>query len=198
MELRHTNPGTLTLNLASVFEAKNHYNKQAKFNGSNGHLVAAADLDFRDQDFTVECWALPEATGGEEGIFQITTNSAGLATTSTNVVSLQMLGGSYRSYANDGSRQWATSVVAGEWVHLAVVRKSGTLNLYVNGVADTNSYADSRNYSCTDICVGGYYNTNYLWTGSIQTFVSTSPQKYTANFTPPRHNPRLITPIKLL
>ena len=146
-------------------------------------MVAAADLDFRDQDFTVECWALPEATGGEEGIFQITTNSAGLATTSTNVVSLQMLGGSYRSYANDGSRQWATSVVAGEWVHLAVVRKSGTLNLYVNGVADTNSYADSRNYSCTDICVGGYYNT-VLVDGVYPRPYCLQVRKYTA-FTPP-------------
>mgnify|MGYP003114252641 FL=1 len=166
---------------------KKHYDNNAVFSGTARiNTATASNLAFGTGDFTVECWAYPEGNAAEEGIFQISTDTVGIATTATNVVSLQMLGGAYRSYANDGSRQWATSVTADQWVHLAVVRQSGTLRLYVNGVADSNTYSDPRDYSCRYINVGGYYDGNYLWTGSIQDLrVYNGVAKYTANFTPP-------------
>ena len=166
---------------------KKHYDNNAVFSGTTRiNTATASNLAFGTRDFTVECWAYPEGNSAEEGIFQMSTDSVGIATTATNVVSLQMLGGAYRSYANDGSRQWATNVTAGQWVHLALVRQSGTLRLYVNGVADANTYSDPRNYSCRYINVGGYYDSNYLWTGSIQDLrVYNGVAKYTANFTPP-------------
>lgn len=180
---RAVNPGTLTLNLAGN---KKHYDDNASFNGSSSRLVTPANLNFGTGDFTVECWVYPDSAGGEGGIFQMSTNTAGLAATSTNIVSLQKLGGGFRSYANDGSRQWSTSVVAGQWVHLALVRNSGTLRLYVNGVEDSTSYTDPRAYTCTHICVGGYYSASYLWDGAIQDLRAyKGVAKYTANFTPP-------------
>ena len=192
-----TDPGILGINAVRVNDKivttaaagipKKHYDNNAVFSGTARiNTATSSNLAFGTGDFTVECWAYPEGNAAEEGIFQISTDTVGLATTATNVVSLQMLGGAYRSYANDGSRHWATNVTAGQWVHLALVRQSGTLRLYVNGVADSNTYSDPRNYTCRYINVGGYYNTNYLWTGSIQDLrVYNGVAKYTANFTPP-------------
>ena len=164
---------------------KKHYDRNAVFNGSR-RINTDGNLVFGTGDFTVECWAYPESAGGEEGVFQISTDSVGLATTQTNTVTLQKNSGVWRAYANDTSTAFSTSVVAAQWVHLALVRSSGTMSLYVNGVADSTTISDSRNYTGKYINVGGYYDGNYLWTGAIQDLrVYNGVAKYTANFTPP-------------
>ena len=164
---------------------KKHYDKNAVFNGSR-RINTGGNLVFGTGDFTVECWAYPESAGGEEGVFQISADSVGLATTQTNTVTLQKNSGVWRAYANDTSTAFSTSVVAAQWVHLALVRSSGTMSLYVNGVADSTTISDSRNYTGKYINVGGYYDGNYLWTGAIQDLrVYNGVAKYTANFTPP-------------
>ena len=164
---------------------KKHYDNNAIFNGSR-RINTGGNLVFGKGDFTVECWAYPDSASGEEGVFQVSADSVGLATTQSNTVTLQKNSGVWRAYANDTSTAFSTSVVAGQWVHLALVRRSGTMSLYVNGVADSTTISDSRNYTGKYINVGGYYDGNYLWTGSIQDLrVYNGVAKYTANFTPP-------------
>ena len=164
---------------------KKHYDKNAVFNGSR-RINTGGNLVFGTGDFTVECWAYPDSASGEEGVFQISADSVGLATTQTNTVTLQKNSGVWRAYANDTSTAFSTSVVAAQWVHLALVRSSGTMSLYVNGVADSTTISDSKNYTGKYINVGGYYDGNYLWTGAIQDLrVYNGVAKYTANFTPP-------------
>ena len=180
---RAVNPGTLTLNLAGD---KKHYDDNASFNGSSSRLVTPADLNFGVGDFTVECWALSSTTSGEDGIFQLSTNVAGLNASQSDTVTLQTNSGVYRSYINDSSYAFSTAVVANQWTHLALVRNAGTVRLYVNGVVDSTTVSDSRSYSCTHACIGGYYSTNYIWSGNIQDFRAyKGVAKYTANFTPP-------------
>ena len=164
---------------------KKHYDKNAVFNGSR-RINTGGNLVFGTGDFTVECWAYPDSANGEEGVFQISADSVGLATTQTNTVTLQKNSGVWRAYANDTSTAFSTSVVAAQWVHLALVRSSGTMSLYVNGVADSTTISDSKNYTGKYINVGGYYDGNYLWTGAIQDLrVYNGVAKYTSNFTPP-------------
>ena len=164
---------------------KKHYDNNALFNGSR-RINTGGNLVFGTGDFTVECWAYPDSASGEEGVFQISADSVGLATTQTNTVTLQKNSGVWRAYANDTSTAFSTSVVADHWVHLALVRSSGTMSLYVNGVADSTTISDSKNYTGKYINVGGYYDGNYLWTGAIQDLrVYNGVAKYTANFTPP-------------
>ncbi len=196
---RHTNPGTLTLNLSSVFPAKKHYDSNAIFNGTSSRLVTPGDFAFGTSDFTVECWAYPEAAAtSEDGLFQISTNSNGYYAGNANTVTLQSNSGAWRIYANDTSNPMSTSVVNGQWVHLALVRNNGTLRLYVNGVQDSTTISDSKNYTCTHIAIGTYYDLSYVWDGKIQDF---RVYKGVAKYTPTSHhgcNPGLITPIKLL
>ncbi len=51
------------------------------FDGSGDYLnttTSSADFTFGTGDFTVECWAYTNVQSGEDGIFQISTNSGGL------------------------------------------------------------------------------------------------------------------------
>ena len=86
-----------------------------------------------------------------------------------------------------------STVITDKWVHLAVVRDSGTTKLFVNGIQDATTISDSRNYSGTYIAIGGYYSTSYLWVGCIQDFrVYKGLAKYTSNFIPASTNPDIL------
>ena len=154
-----------------------------------------SDLAFGTGDFTVECWVYQTSNANDEdGIFQISTNSSGLNASNSNTITLQTQTNSkYRIYANDTSTAMSTPVITDKWVHLAVVRDSGTTKLFVNGIQDATTISDSRNYSGTYIAIGGYYSTSYLWVGYIQDFrVYKGLAKYTSNFIPASTNPDIL------
>ena len=51
------------------------------------------------------------AASAEDGIFQISTTSGGLAATQSNTITLQTNGSVYRSYANDTSTAYDTQSI---------------------------------------------------------------------------------------
>ena len=57
---------------------KKHYDNNALFNGSR-RINTGGNLVFGTGDFTVECWAYPDSASGEDGVFQISADSVGLA-----------------------------------------------------------------------------------------------------------------------
>jgi len=116
-----------------------------------------------------------------------------LAATQSNTITLQTNGSVYRSYANDTSTAFSTAVITNKWVHLALVRSSTSLNLFVNGVKDATTISDSRNYSGTYLAIGGYYSTSYLWVGNISDFrIYKGVAKYTSNFVVPATSPDIL------
>ena len=73
-----------------------------------------------------------------------------------------------------------TVLVATTWYHFAVVRRSGVVTLYVNGLAE-GTYSNSTNYAfgASPFTIGNSSN------GYISNFRFVRRAVYTANFTPP-------------
>lgn len=171
-------------------------NTQSKFNGTslyfNGSTYLLADQNsannigsFGTFDFTVEAWVynLSSSPG-----YIIDARSSGS-------------GGNWCFYGGNGtnSLSWYNNstitssgvpIPLNAWVHVAMVRHSGTSTLYVNGVQGT-SWSDTTNYvsSTTSLTIGAEYLFNassyFWWDGYICDLRIANTAMYTANFTPP-------------
>ena len=195
---------------AAANEQSNFYSGSFEFDGTGDYLSSSqtSDLSFGTGDFTVECWVYQtSAASAEDGIFQISGNSGGLNNSQSGTVTLQTNSSVYRAYLNDGSHAFSTAVITDKWVHLALVRNSGTVSLFVNGIKDATTVSDSRDLSGTYLAIGGYYSTSYLWVGYIQDFrVYKGIAKYTSDFVvsrnlsrySPRHSIRCVTLVVVL
>ena len=142
--------------------------------------VAAAGTN----DFTLEAWANWD-TISHSGVVSIHSSlnaSAvnGFAFARTNGTGYQVYYGNTYTTSTIGS-----DPIAGTWYHLALVRISNVLKLYING-AESFSVSDSTNYTQTILQIGGYYSASYLMDGKIadvRYVVGTGV--YTGDFTPP-------------
>jgi hypothetical protein len=80
-------------------------------------------------------------------------------------------------------------VTAQTWAHVALVRNSGTVTLYVNGTGYLvgSSQPDTEHTEATNgyLVIGGYYTTSYLMNGYLQDFRISKIARYTGNFTVP-------------
>ena len=100
----------------------------------------------------------------------------------------------WASYDGTGSQVYQEFVMptmsTGTWYHLAVVRNSGNIQIYLNGTASTSSaVADSKNLidGATNGIYIGYANlaANNDYDGYIDEFRITQKARYTSNFSPP-------------
>jgi hypothetical protein len=161
------------------------------FDGNGDWLVIPSSNLFilGTGDFTIEAWGYPSVVGGgglSRGLFQIT-SSAGFSTSATNSLAVATTNpsGNWGCIAANAFNNSSTAAVVNTWYHLALVRNSGTTKLYVNGTS-VLSFADTTNYTCTFLTIGGYYDTNNIWNGYIDDFrVTKGYARYTSNFTPP-------------
>ena len=158
------------------------------FDGSGDYLTAPnnAAFQFGTGDFTIECWVyyLTVPTTGQ-GIFFL---GSGYLNGTTAALAMGSDGGTgYLSTYYGGGTNTNTSYVLKQntWTHIAMVRSSGTLKAYANGV-EVFSVADSTNYSYSYPAIGGWYSTSYLLNGYISNFrVVKGTAVYTSAFTPP-------------
>ena len=161
-----------------------------KFDGTDDRLTAPSspNLSTGTGDFTIEGWSY-NAGDTHAGLFQISTTAGGLSTSLTNTLAVGMRKSPVewqvyaKGTATDSSGQ---SWTANTWYHFAIVRSSGTTKLYVNGTAIITVSSDTTDYTCSNICVGGYYSTSYLLNGYIDDLrITKGYARYTANFTAP-------------
>jgi len=170
---------TTTENTGSVF-----------FDDSGDRLDIAigTDLDLGTADFTIELWWYKADSGNN---YAWTLGDAKLSTglelyvgstgTATNV------------YTNNAAQiTAATNPSANEWHHYAVVRESGTLKLYIDGVQDPSTYdASSADFGGAGgfLYIGAeYYNSAFNYDGLkyISNFrVIKGKALYTSNFAVP-------------
>ncbi|HTV07815.1 MAG TPA: LamG-like jellyroll fold domain-containing protein [Candidatus Aquilonibacter sp.] len=74
----------------------------------------------------------------------------------------------------------------GNWHHCAVVYGSGTLKVYVDGVAGSTTLTGTPTaLTATSGYIGRFTATGFSWGGSIDEVAVFNYAKYTANFTPP-------------
>jgi hypothetical protein len=81
----------------------------------------------------------------------------------------------------------SATLSTGTWYHIAFVRSSGTLKLYIDGVFDSSS-SDTRNYNAVGELWVGQVPENVsgrAWNGYIDEFRISKFARYTANFSVP-------------
>ena len=117
-----------------------------RFDGVGDFLQVSGtnnQLAFGTGDFTIEAWVwIPVLTANMIIIdFRTPTN------TSQPVLYYRTAGTGFGYFTQGADRIVAnTTITANTWNHVAVVRISGTTRMYVNGVQQTTTYADSGNY----------------------------------------------------
>jgi hypothetical protein len=174
---------------------KKNGNSSMYFDGTGDYLTAVnPNLAWGTGDFTVEFWIYSADVSGasQRGQLQTSTTAGGLSTGYTTGVTI--LQGSNRAFGaltgglivivagvNVGSN--SAVVTTNTWTHVAIARVSGTATLYINGTS-VDSRVASGSITATNIAIGGYYSSAYLYSGYLDNLQINSYAKYTANFTP--------------
>ena len=175
------------------------------FDGSGDYLAtytSSSELTFGTGDFTIEMFLYNEETAGK-GFIQFSDSEGGLKNTSSGVVTIHKnngQNGAFRAYAKNTSTGFSTPVPFKRWCHVALVRESGTIKLFVDGKQDaTTISSDTTDYATTYVVIGGYYDTGYLSKCSISNVrVNKGTAVYTKDFKPPTRQLTNISGTKLL
>lgn len=167
--------------------------------GGSGHFVRTTNdsISFSDSslaigsgDFTIEGWYYFDGNyTSSVGLFQqedgVSAPAIGWWPAYSNGFQIYYgASGTWTGTTNSGIRMF-------EWIHIAFVRSSGTIKVYVNGVSKAGSISDTTNYTSTNFKIGQYYSTGYGMEGYISNFKMSLNAIYTSNFTPPT---ALVTP----
>ena len=148
---------------------------------SNGYLAAADSYDFTygTDDFTIETWFRPDAVSGTQHIFDFRRTSASTG------LRIYLDGSTIRVANGTGVLVFGGTVQATVWQHLAVVRSSGVITLYLNGNT-VASAADTNNYLYAPAWIGTSFQQSAGFTGYIDLLcIRKGEADYTASFSPP-------------
>ena len=168
------------------------------FDATADRLVAASspNIAFGTGDFTVEFWLNSNnvASANQRGVIQTSDTSGGLKTGYTTGIAIYQGGNATGGPLNGGLTANVAGTFLGSssavittstWYHIALVRSSGTSTIYVNGTS-VGSASTTGNCSGQFICVGGYYDTTYLYDGYLDDLrITKGYARYTSNFTAP-------------
>jgi hypothetical protein len=192
--------GTLVGNV-SIANTAAYYGSSGFFDGTDDRITFASssDFNFGTGDFTVEFWANSNnvnSTGSPSqlGFFQTSDTAGGIKASYTGgLVVLQGAGpsggGIGRILAKVGDSSVGTDfgiLTTSQWNHIALARKSGTATLYVNGVAVGVNTTATESITGTNLVVGGYSSTSYLYQGYLQDFRVYNTAKYKGGFDVPK------------
>ena len=170
------------------------------FDGSGDYLSVpdSSDFELGTGDFTIAMWLFPTVDGG--GYQSVISHASHSGTVGWSV---WYQAGKLQFFINAASTQYLTSgtFAANEWTHIAVVRTSNTLKLFINGDEDLSTSFSDFNNSTTTLTIGASpnWNTTYYYTGIISNvLILKGTALYTGDFTPPTSKYTAITNTKLL
>ena len=118
-------------------------NGSISFNGTSNYLEVLNDgnLSLGTDNFTIEWWQYKTTTKSSERVFWFGPAIVPVITfTIDNLynTNLYINGGSGNNYNNFGTLTSAS--IMNTWVHIAIVRSSGTIKLFINGTQFGNSW----------------------------------------------------------
>tara|TARA_R100000951_G_scaffold39804_1_gene33568 strand:+ start:1064 stop:3589 length:2526 start_codon:yes stop_codon:yes gene_type:complete len=154
--------------------------------GSNYGTVNMSDVTIGTGDFTFQCWLYYNNQPNTMTIFD------GRTATSSGLYIGMSPGGQATVNGSTGLIEATAQPPNGfdklrhTWIHFAVVRNSGTLKIYKNGV-EVYSTSNSSNISTLNSStrIGQTYNnTSNKWPGYLYDVKLSSVAEYTAGFTP--------------
>jgi hypothetical protein len=123
-------PKTVTLNNgASISTTKSRFGGGSLFlDGSNKYasIPDNTDFGFGTEDFTIEMWVYPLDNNNYRTLISVGTHMDGLI--------WRMCTEGNQLWFNGTAWNWgASNVPLNSWNHLALVRNSGTIKVYING-----------------------------------------------------------------
>jgi ribosomal protein S11 len=140
-------------------------------------------------DFTIEGWFYLTNPTYAQGMFHV--NATAITGTNAGYAVGITSSGVIQYYAGTTFTNASATISANTWTHIAMVRSSGTVKVFVNGVLPSSggSIADSQNVASATAYIGLFYSTpgaNYAMTGYIDDFrITKGYARYTTTFTPP-------------
>jgi hypothetical protein len=157
------------------------------FDGSGDYLVMPTIVGPGTGDFTLEAWVYPTTAGTGRSVLdsrsQDVLGPLYFGLTPSNKLDL------IYSASSPNRLTSTVDVSANTWTHIAAVRSSGTITLYINGVQN-GSVAFSGSVNGPGVWwIGagrsdGSGNPGYYFTGYISNVRVNNSAIYTANFTP--------------
>lgn len=175
----------------------------AYFNGSNNYLTVSTGtslaFNFDVNDFTLEAWVYPTARNGYYGSLIIGPYSY------PSVINWALMilssGNLYIQLGSSSSLTSSSPVPLNQWSHVACVRNSGILTLYINGQIVGNISDVTTVTNTINVGIGAAINgsTATLFTGYITNLhVIKNYAKYTSAFTSPTDDITTVTNTSLL
>ena len=165
----------VTISDNSKFGSKSFY-----FNGSNARLniTPTSMFEFGTGDFTVDMWIWPESQSNDHFFFSGSASGAFFFG-----VSGSKIGYGRASVAWDNA--YSVSIPNSSWTHIALVRASNVVTIYVNGVSvGSATYTNTVTMGSGEVDIGsqgaGFYNK-----GCIDEVRVSNIARWTSNFTPP-------------
>jgi hypothetical protein len=180
------------------------YGGSGYFNGSTDYLSETdlTPITFGTGDFTIELWSyLISRTNGYPTIFTIAGNVSSTNSRITLWAGHGIFGTTTYQVEGAGLLVNAGTIVYNTWTHLAVVRSSNTLTLYINGVSAGSASVTGVSFGGTGAGLGIINNgaANSYGYGYISNFrIVKGTAVYTAAFTPPTAPVTAITNTSLL
>ena len=152
----------------------------AYFDGTGDYLSVAssADFGFGTGDFTIECWV--NTAGTSRSVWDNRT------TTEAGTGYIAATTGRIGFWNNVASFEGTSNVANNAWHHLAWCRASGTLRLFVDGVAEYTGAMTSDLGASRPMRTGRDYSNSGDFNGYIDDLrITKGVARYVENFTPP-------------
>lgn len=152
-------------------------------NGSAGwiQLSPASSFAFGTSDFTIEFWWQPFAASTQTifGTRPPNTNGAYISFSQVNV-------GLVLYVFNTLQLSVPNVLTVNAWTAVALVRYAGTTKVYINGVAQSSTWADTTSYLAYDPVIGtdDYAHGGLQMNGCLDEFRVSNVARYTSNYTP--------------
>lgn len=153
------------------------------FNGSTDYLDhrTGTEVSFGIGDFTIEAWIYWVSAGSTSAIM----HGNGVGWTLYVFPANRLQWGTTSPQTPANLLTGATTLVTGQWYHVAVTRLGTTVTLWLNGVSD-GTVTDGANYSASGALRVGISHSNNLFNGYMDDIrITKGLARYTGTFTPP-------------
>ena len=141
------------------------------------------DFAFGTDDFCMETWVYPTATGTYRTLFDLRDTAID---TGGIILGLSDINALYFYYNGNYRIGPVGTVSTNTWSHIALARVAGVTRAFVNGTQVGSSYTDTNNYAQRGVRMGADPNGNYAFPGYLDDVrISKGTGRYDTNFTAP-------------
>src|SRR5574340_692816 len=182
-----------------ISTAQGKFSQSGYFDGSTGYLTVpnSPDFDLGTGDFTVDLWFYKTADNTSLNQGLIATAPSATSGTEGWAIAFSTASPSQIYVATNGAVIIAgiVNISLNAWHHFALVRYAGTIKLYIDGIAESNTSTTALQASTQPLSIGrpmswsgGHWASNYgtYFPGYIdEVRISVGIARWTSNFTPP-------------